>query len=313
MDQSAKQLVIDTSFTAVPGSQLASIYGGQQAIPSQFSSVIREDAAAYYHAATSISPEAVEQTRTSITTSLNAVRNALAKEDNLTPAQRDKITELIDQIADLAIDSISEGRADVGALLLADENDFRFVFGSFVSDGNEAAKIVKDLAAGVKNEPNAPRFKFDQSAYKGVSMHLIEADVPEKEDEARRVFGETLRVHIGTGPKSVYVAVGNNSQALLKELIDSVEKDRSAARPVGQLRFTLMPVLEYAQSIETNDTISAMIDALSRAPDEGELTVIMENLSNGQKSKIAVGEGLLQAIGAAFRQVQQAKMQAAQF
>jgi hypothetical protein len=313
IDQSAKQLVVDASFTAVPGSKLAAIYGGQQAIPSQFSSVIRKDAAAFYHAATSISPEAVEQTRTSVSTSLNALRNALANEDNLTPAQQADITEVIDEIADLAIESISEGRADVGALLLADETDFRFVFGSFVSDGNEAAKIVKDLAAKVENDPNAPRFKFDQGTYKGVSMHLIEADVPESEDEARRVFGETLRVHIGTGPKSVYAAVGNNSKELLKELIDSAGNDRSATRPVGQLRFTLMPILEYAQSIETNDTLSAMIDALSRAPDAGELTVVSDSIENGQESKIAVGEGLLQAVGAAIRQAQQAKMQAGQF
>ena len=307
IDQSAKQLVVDASFTAVPGTKLASIYGSQQAIPSQFSSVIRKDAAAFYHAATSISPEAVEQTRTSVTNSLNAIRNALANEGNLTPAQQNDIAEVIDEIADLAIASISDGRADVGALLLADENDFRFVFGSFVSDGNKAAQIVKDLATKVEGQPNAPRFKFDQGSYKDVNMHVVEADVPESEDEARRVLGETLRVHVGTGPKSVYVAVGNNSQDLLKKLIDAGGTDNGANRPVGQLRFTLMPILEYAQSIEPNDTLSAMIDALSRSPDAGELVVVQDSIVNGQQSKITVGEGLLQAIGAAARQAQQAQ------
>jgi hypothetical protein len=211
IDPAAKNVVIDGSFTAVPNTKLAAIYGGQQAIPSQFASVIREDAAAFYHAATSISPEAVEQTRNRVATSLKAVRNALANEDNLTPTQQMEISAVIDRVADLAVNSISEGRANIGALLLADQDDFRFVFGSFVADGDEAAKIVKDLAKNVENEPGAPRFKFDQSKYKGVSMHWIEADVPEHEEEARRVFGETLRVHIGTGPKSVYLAVGNNS------------------------------------------------------------------------------------------------------
>ncbi len=309
IDQSAKQVVVDTSFTAVPGSKLAAIYGGQQAIPSQFSSVIREDAAAFYHAATSISPEAIEQTRTSLTNSLSAVRNALANEDNLTPAQRSEISEVIDRISDLAIESISEGRADVGALLLADQNDFKFVFGAFVSDGNEAAQIVKDLAAKVADQPDAPRFKFDQGTYKGVNMHVVEADVPEEEDEARRVFGETLRVHIGTGAKSVYAAVGNDSEALMKELIDSSAKDSGASRPVGQLRFTLKPILEFAQSVETNDTLSAMIDALSRSPDPGEMKVVQDSISNGQESKITIGEGLLQAIGAAARQAQQERLQ----
>ena len=100
---------------------------------------------------------------------------------------------------------------------------------------------AKDLAAKVKDQPKAPRFQFDVSSYNGVNMHLIEADVPEKEDEARRVFGETLRVHIGTGEKSVYAAVGKNSEALMKELIDSGSSDNGGSRPVGQLRFKFGP------------------------------------------------------------------------
>ena len=118
IDQESKQVVMEGSFTAVAGTKLAAIYGGQQAIPSQFASVIRKEAAAFYHAATSISPEAVEQTRQSVSTSLTAVRNALANEDNLSPAQQAEISQLIDRVADLAIDSIAEGRADVAHFCL---------------------------------------------------------------------------------------------------------------------------------------------------------------------------------------------------
>ncbi len=313
IDQESKQVVMNGSFTAVAGTKLAAIYGGQQAIPSQFASVIRKDAAAFYHAATSISPEAVDQTRQSVSTSLTAVRNALAKEDNLSPAQQAEISQLIDRVADLAINSVAEGRADVGALLLADQNDFRFVFGAFVADGNEAAQLVKDLAAKIENEPNAPRFKFDQSTYMGVTMHLIEADVPEKEDEARRVFGETLRVHIGTGEKTVYASVGKDSEALMKELIESGKSDTGGSRPVGQVRFTLLPILQFAQSIESNDSLVAMIDALSRSSELGELMVVQDSIANGQASRITLSEGLLRAIGAAVQQAQQARMQGGQF
>ncbi len=235
IDEASKQVAIDTAFTAVPGSKLAAMYGGQQPIPSQFASVIRSDAAAYYHAATSISPEAVEQTRTTLKSTLKTLGGALENEDKLTKAQRDDIRAMIDRVVELSVSSIEEGRADLGALLMADQNDFRFVFGSFVADGNEAAQIVKDLAAKIENEKGAPRFKFDVSTYKDVNMHLVEADLPAKEDELRRVFGDTLRVHVGTGPKAVYLAVGNDSEALLKELIDSSTLDqvrRSSGRAI---------------------------------------------------------------------------------
>ncbi|TWU58649.1 hypothetical protein Poly51_14280 [Rubripirellula tenax] len=305
IDQQAKQIAIDTSFTAVAGTTLAAIYGGQQPIPSQFASVIRDDAAAYYHGATSISPEAVEYTRTTLKSTLASLGGALENEDELTPQQRDDIRTMVDRLADLAVATIEEGRADFGALLLADQNDFNFVSGAFVADGNEAAQIVKDLAEKVKNENGAPRFKFDVSNYKDVAMHVIEADVPAKEDEARKVFGDTLRVHIGTGPKAVYVAVGDNSEYMMKELIDKSTLDQGADRPVGQLKMTLLPILEYANSIESNEVISAMISALNAAPDQGRLTVVQSSIENGQSSAIRIGEGLLRAISAAVMQSRQ--------
>lgn len=309
VDQAGQKVMLGTSFTAVPGSKLAAVYGGAHPIPSQFASVIRSDAAAFYHAATSIAPEAVEQTRNSLKTSMTAVENAITSEDKLSPDQQTKLKELLKRLGELAVASISEGRADVGALLLADENDFRFTFGAFVADGNEAAKILKDLAAEVANQPNAPRFKFDQGKYNGVTMHLVEADVPDDEDEARRVFGETLRMHVGTAAKAVYLAVGNESESLMKELIDAQNSDNVGDRPVGQLRVILLPILQFAHSVEPNESIAAMIDALSRAPDAGELTVIQDSIENGMRSEITLGEGLLQAIGAAARQAQQARMQ----
>lgn len=312
VDSTGHQIVMDGSFTAVPGSTLASIYGGQRSIPSQFSSVIRNDAAGFVHSAMSISPEAVDMMRKNVTLSLNAIRTALANEDSLSPEQQKEISAFVDRIADLAVNSISEGRANVGGMLLANEDEFRFVGGAFVSDGNEAANVLKELAENVSEAPGAPRFSFDQSTYKNVSMHLVEADVPEG-DEARLVFGETLRVNVGTGPKSVYVAVGDGSVELMKQLIDKSDTDSSANRPVSQVRFTLLPVLQFAQSVKQNDTLSAMIDALSRSPDPGEVTFVQESIPNGQKTKVTIAEGLLQAIGAAARQAQQAKLQEAEF
>jgi hypothetical protein len=305
IDQAAKLIAMEGSFTAVRGSELAAMYGDQQAVPSRFSSVIRDDAAMYYHAATSISPEAIEQTRSTLKTYLATAEKALADEDSLDSEQKADLSRMIDRISELAMQSIAEGKADIGAMLLADPNEARFVFGSFVSDGNEAASIVKELAEKVKDQPKAPRFQFDVGSYKGINLHRVVADVPADQDEARKMFGEVITLHVGTGDKVVYAAIGDDSEALLKEFIDSGMSDQgAAARPVGQMRLALLPILQYAQSIETNDTLSAMIDALSRSPDPGEVRVVSTAIDNGTQSRVTLGEGLLQAIGAAIRQSQ---------
>jgi len=60
----------------------------------------------------------------------------MVADGNLSEEQQQEISIMIDRIGELAVDSVSEGRADMGALLLTDEDDFRFVLGAFVADGN---------------------------------------------------------------------------------------------------------------------------------------------------------------------------------
>ncbi len=303
IDAEGKRLVIDFSFTAVAGSDLAEMYSGQKAIPSRFSYVIRRTAAAYFHQASSISPKSIEMAKSSLENGLNTIRTALAGENNLSPSDQADIAEMVDRIGELVLNSVSEGKVDMGAMLVADQDQIRFVLGGFVSDGNEAAQIVKELAEKVKDEPDAPRFKFDQSKYNGVTMHVIEADVPADEDEVRKIFGETLRVHIGTADKAVYLAVGDDSEAEMKRLIDAGNQDSGAERPLAQLQFALLPILEYAQSVQENDVVAAMINSLASAADRGEVRVVSDSKPNGATSQIVVGEGLLKAIGASRRRV----------
>ena len=300
-----RQVEVDFGFTALAGTKLGAVYSGQRSIPSKFASVIREDAASYFHAASSIGPEGVEMARKGMESTLGTVRSALANNDDLSADQQAEIAGFMDRFADLYVDSIAEGKMDMGAMLIANEDDFRFAMGGFVADGDEAARIVKDLAAKVQQETSEPRFKFDQGTHNGVTMHVIEADVPPGKDEARQMFGDPIQVHIGTGPKAVYLSSGKNSEAMLKQLIDSGSADPGAgSRPVSQLRFVLLPILKFAQSIEDSPPVAAMIASLSGAADPGVVEMIGTAIPNGSKSRFTVGEGLIQTLGAAYSQAQ---------
>ena len=306
IDQSAKNIAIDFSFTAVGGSKMAAMYGSQQSIPSQFASVIRDDAAAYFHGASSVGPEMIDQTKDSVENAIAMVQGALSNEGNLTEDQLAKVDHYVSRFADIFVDSISEGKSDAGALLLASKDKLQFVFGMFVADGTKVADLAKDLSKEVPDVPDAPRFKFDIGTYNGVTMHVIEADVPESEDEARAVFGEKLQIYIGTAPKAVYMCLGKDSGTLLKEFINSGGKDTSSDRPLAQFNLKLLPIMEFAQSVEANDGIAAMINALSSSEDKGDVTLISDSIPNGSDVKITIGEGLIKGVAAAAIAGQQA-------
>ncbi len=310
IDSAGQRVVVDFSYTAIPGTELAAMYAGQQPIPSSYSMVVREDAAAFFHAATSISPETVEQARSGVENSLKMMTQLLGQSDQLSESEIGEATDVLKRVAELTLDTYKEGKMDAGALLLTDANSMQFVMGGFIADGSEAASIVKDIANKLQGRGDAPRFEFDRDTYQGVTMHLVETDVPESEEEVTKIFGDTVRVHIGTGEKAVYVALGDQSVALMKEMIDgAATKSPAASDDLARFQLNLMPILQYSQAIKANDGVAAMIDALSRASDGGTLQVVSKAIDNGQSSRIVVRDGLLRAIGAAVRQAQMKQMQ----
>ncbi len=298
IDQSVQNIGLDFAFTAVSGSELAAVYGGQQSIPSRFASVIRDDAAAYFHSATSVSAEAAEQASASLDNSFQTLATALSQEGNLSEDQIDEIESYTDRLKQLIVNSLKEGKADLGGVVLAGPSTFQVALGTFVADGGEVAALAQDLAKKVPDSPDAPKFQFNTGTFNGVTMHLIEADVPATEEEARSLFGETIQIHIGTAPKAIYLALGQGSEALMKELITAGGNDTESDRPLAQIDFKLLPFMQLAQSVEQNDAVAAIINALSGSQDKGQIRLISESIPNGSSVEVTFGEGLLRAIGA---------------
>ncbi|MGB1926580.1 MAG: hypothetical protein ACPHL6_08615 [Rubripirellula sp.] len=317
VDQTAKAISFRLRFTAVEDSALGKTLSSQKAIPSAFSSVIRPDAAMFYHSASSVSPELAMQTKASMESVKTSFATVIETQGDLPPNLQSEITKYFNQILDLATASMEEGKSDLGAMLIAGENTLQFAMGGFVSDGNEVASIAKEIAAKLDSVPDAPSFSFDRGVHKDVTLHLVEIEVPAYEAEARAILGSNFKIHIGTGEQSVYLAMGKGSKKLLTEMIDAAGSDSSANRPVGQMQFKLLPMMEFTQSLTADDSIKAMIDSLSRSTDSGKMTIVTDNVPNGQEFKISIGEGLMQAVGAAARQAQldaqQNAIQAGQF
>jgi hypothetical protein len=137
VDSAGQQVIVDMVYTAKDGSSLAELYADREAVPSQFASVLRDDAIAYAHMATSIGPKAIDQTKSTVNMLLKAGDDLLSQQDGLSNEVQTEISAYLQRIADMVVDSISEGRIDFGAALVPVDDSVGFVAGAFVSDGNE--------------------------------------------------------------------------------------------------------------------------------------------------------------------------------
>lgn len=305
-----RMVSVDTEFTAAPGTDLAKMYAGQQPIKSMFTGVLQGESAIRYHYATAINEETLRYLGGSVDTVMAGLNDVLDEQAKLADDVRADIGELVDGLLAIGQATLEQGKADFGLHVVAGDGVFRLAGGSVVHDGEAVAQWVKNLDQKLRQLPDPPQFRFDESTYENVSMHSISIDIPAKQAELRELLGQQAVIHLGTGPQAAYFALGDGSVEMMKALIDTADKDPGdlGDRPLGQLRIELLPILRLAQSIKPDDSVAAVVDAVALAGDTDELRIISKAIDNGQSGTVQIGEGLLKAIGAMIREAEAAKM-----
>ena len=107
VDSAGQQVLVDMVYTAKDGSSLAELYADREPVPSQFASVLRDDAIAYAHMATSIGPKAIDQTKSTVNMLLKAGDDLLSQQDGLSNEVQTEVSAYLQRIAGLVVDSIS--------------------------------------------------------------------------------------------------------------------------------------------------------------------------------------------------------------
>lgn len=305
VDAERERIVLDYEFTAVPGSELAEISANTIPLPSKFASVISSDAAAYVHSSTSVSPKVLEQMRDSAQQTLQTFRKQIFKDDALSDDQQEEVLALVRQVVDIVVETAEEGKIDFGAQVDLSQPSVQVHGGMFVADGAKVADLVKELAGKLELNPNDVSFSFDQDTYKEVTLHTVEIRVRDR--KAADILGERFTVKLGTGANAVYFAAGSEADAKLKRLIDVAASDPIAAeRPLSQFYVALMPFLRLAEQIDANPTVQAMVQGAGRSPGSDNAIFTTAPITDGQRTRIMIGEGIIRAIAEAVaRQIGQ--------
>jgi hypothetical protein len=311
VDQPGRRTYLDFAVTATEGSKFARVAAGQEPIPSKFAAVIQPEAAAYFHSAASVPPEAIEDARTGMEQMKIGLRAGMDQAEDLPPQVRADLESYLTRLLDLITETYEEGKVDMGALLRLDGDQLRFVGGAFVADGAKVEQLARDLAQTIQAQTTDVRFRFDADQHQEHSLHYIEADIPERDQGARRVFGPEVKVTLATAPDAFYFALGPQSEEALKRLIDQADADGGdPERALSQMRIALLPILQYAQTVRSNAMLDEVIAQLNAAGVPGELTAVTRGIERGQHFQVSIGEGILRAIGAAIQsQTRQARPQ----
>lgn len=303
IDDQAKSTYLDMSLVAREGTSLAKDMNRMAGVKSSHSGFLAPEAAMKLHSTTLLSDEDAALYRdVAKNARANALREVENDEDIETEEARKIAKDVINALFDVADKTIEAGKIDGGAaLFLTGEGKLNFAAGGTVVDAARLDETFRKLVEAAKNEPKAPKVNFDAAQHAGVKFHTMKLAIPEKEEDARKLFGENLDVAVGFGAETAYVAVGPAGLQEVQKIIDASQAKKSQTVPPGQFVIAVGPILRFASAVKEDPLTTMLAATIKENQDNDHISIKAEAIDRGVRSRIEVEQGVLELIGAAIR------------
>ena len=117
---------------------------------------------------------------------------------------------------------------------------------------------------------------------------------------ALRRTGDRRNLQRPAGEAQNDSAFGKKAEALLKRVIDQSTSVADQQVPPMRLTFAVLPFLKFANSLDQNDDIEAVIESLEENVAAGDkIRITSSVIPRGAVSRLEFDEGLIKAIGVA--------------
>lgn len=300
IDSVAKKTFLDVSLVAKDGTSLARQFAMNTGLKSGFAGFLLPEASVTMNFVGKLGPEDIEQNKTLLATFKDQAMKHIDDDPKIDAAKREPLKQVFTQFIEVLGKTLESGKMDGGAALVLEPKNISFVAGGYVADGGKLEAAFKKLVDVAKDDPEFPKAKLDVATHAGVKFHTLSVPIPEGEEEARQFFGENMDLVLGTSGSSVYFAFGKNSQALIQKVMDTSASAAGKEALPMQLHVSLLPILKFAQGVDDNPIVPALVSTLEKAGND-KISLTSTATGRGSKGRFEIGEGVLKVIGEAVK------------
>jgi len=305
LDHDVERTFIDLAVTAKPGTKLAGEMNRLGKERTRFAGFTVPGAAV----STTWTGQLADVEKAIIESVSQAVEEKIFKDidnEDSEPREKEYAKKLVGNVIDVVRGTASAGRAD-GALSMVLRSDaMTIVGGTYVSDGQKADEIAKQLAqlAAIENPGLAFFVRLDADQHEGVRMHTISLPIDEDEEnreQLMRLVGEKINIVLGMGKESIYFAAGKDAMKTLKQAI-SKSAEAAAAPPLDAqiaLRATAEFLAEVADTQKERKDFARIAEALSGAEGKDHIRLKANPIRNGVQLRLELEEGVVRLLGKA--------------
>jgi hypothetical protein len=301
IDSVAKKTFLDVTALAKDGPSLARQFAMNTGLKTNFGGFLMPDASVTLNFTGKLGPEDILQQVNLLNTMKVQVMKQIDDDANVEASKREPVKQIVGQFMDIVVKTLESGKMDGGAALVLEPKNISFVAGGYLAnEGGQLEAAFRKLVDVAKDEPDFPKVQFDVATHGGVKFHTLTVPIPEGEAEAREFFGPTMNIVLGTSPNSAYLAFGKDGQGLIKKVMDSSGTLADKETLPMQLHVAVLPILKFAQSVDDNPVVPALVSTLEKAGND-KVSLTSTATGRGSTGRFEIGEGVLQVIGEAVK------------
>ena len=314
IDSEQQRTFLDIVYTAVAGSDLAAKIAINSDPKTDFAGFYQPDAAMMMTVSSKVAESDVAQMDQMFDAISKQINAAIEKEIDADGQGTDgqKNSQLAKSAVNDFLQSIKatmqDGKIDGGAVVNLSPNSLTFVAGGLNADPAKVESGIKKLMEIAKNEEeDLPEVQWNSSSHGDVQFHTLSIPIPaggdKDEENARRLFGDTLDVVVGIGSKSVYFAAGSDCLEAVKEIMDTSAASPNKSVPPMEMTLALGQIMEAAASFVDDDEkqkfemVANMLTNEANGRDH--VRMVVQTIPNGTRTRIEAEEGVLRAAGMA--------------
>ncbi|MGD0898350.1 MAG: hypothetical protein ABR915_10980 [Thermoguttaceae bacterium] len=301
MDAGTGAIRLDAEITAQPGTKTAQRFAAVKDAQTNFAGFRAAGAAV-----TVLSAGTMDDADVAIFKAVSAKARTMALRDidgnnDLTSEQKQLAKKLLGDGLDVFQKTIENRKSDCGLALLLDAGAPTLVAGMAVAEGAKLEKVLKQLVAeAAKEEPNLAKLvKLDADKHEGVNFHV--ATVPIPDPEAAAVLGKDLTIVVGIGSESLYLGVGKNALATLKQAIDNSKSQAGKSVPPLEIVVAAGPIARFIAEAARDNVVVGMLagqvaEVLAASGGKDRVRLVARPIPNGGGAQLTIDEGILKAI-----------------
>ncbi len=300
-DSANQKVFIDVGAQFLEGSKMAEQTAALQNLTSDYTAFGFPNGAARFRFSSQITEDDKAVQKQNLRNSVSQVEKQLEQTDGIPEEAKALLNDVVLGLLKILEQTIDEGKFDgAGSVSVADDT-LRVLIGGRLADGRALEQEVKNAVAKLSGNPAAPKVEFDYETYQGVSLHRVAVPVRIADPGAKKVFGDTLNLTIGTADKGFMISLDPAGDVALKAAIDRMASATGQQASPFDGVVEVEQLLRFAQAVSPNSMIDNALQTVRQYAGKDKLEITGRIIPRGGIYRIAVDEGVLRAAGAAAK------------